>query len=185
MIWVTALLIVASDRISAFDVVMDDPIPGKGQMLTQISRYWFERMSDIIPNHVISFNIKDFPNQLRPFAAQLEGRSMWVKKAEPLAVECIVRGYISGSGWKDYQKTGKVCGYSLSKGMLESQRMDKPIFTPSTKAEKGMHDENITVEEAGKIVGRDLIEKVQKISLEIYSKAADIALGKGSHYRGH
>lgn len=174
-----SLLIVATDRISAFDVVMDDPIPGKGQMLTQISKYWFEVMSDIIPNHVISFDIKDFPDRLRPFAAQLEGRSMWVKKAEPLAVECIVRGYISGSGWKDYRKTGKICGYTLPKGMLESQKMSEAIFTPSTKAEKGLHDENITVEEAGKIVGRELMDRVQKISIEIYAKAADIALAKG------
>lgn len=174
-----SLLIVATDRISAFDVVMDDPIPGKGQMLTQISKYWFEVMSDIIPNHVISFDIKDFPDRLRPFAAQLEGRSMWVKKAEPLAVECIVRGYISGSGWKDYRKTGKICGYTLPKGMLESQKMSEAIFTPSTKAERGLHDENITVEEAGKIVGRELMDRVQKISIEIYAKAADIALAKG------
>jgi phosphoribosylaminoimidazole-succinocarboxamide synthase len=174
-----SLLIVATDRISAFDVVMDDPIPGKGQMLTQISKYWFEVMSDIIPNHVISFDIKDFPDRLKPFATQIEGRSMWVKKAEPLAVECIVRGYISGSGWKDYVKTGKICGYTLPEGMVESQRLGEAIFTPSTKAEKGLHDENISVAEAGKIVGRELMDRVQKISLDIYTKAADIARAKG------
>jgi phosphoribosylaminoimidazole-succinocarboxamide synthase len=174
-----SLLIVATDRISAFDVIMDDPIPDKGKMLTRISRFWFEKMTGIIPNHVLSFDGKDFPAALSPYLESLEGRSMWVKKAEPLAVECIVRGYISGSGWKDYKKSGEICGHALPSGLVESQKMPEPIFTPSTKAEKGLHDENITVEQAAEIIGADLLKRVQDVSIEIYRKASEIALERG------
>ncbi len=174
-----SLLIVATDRLSAFDVIMDDPIPDKGKMLTRISRFWFEKMQDIIPNHVLSFETKDFPSQLSPFLDSLEGRGMSVKKAEPLAIECIVRGYISGSGWKDYQRSGSICGYGLPSGMVESQRLPEPIFTPSTKAEQGFHDENITVEKAADIIGADLAKQVQDVSLAIYRKASEIALERG------
>ena len=174
-----SLLIIATDRISAFDVIMDDPIPGKGQVLTRISKYWFKKMEDIIPNHIISFETEDFPEQLAPFAEFLEGRSMWVKKAEPLAIECIVRGYITGSGWKDYQKTGEICGYGLPAGLLESQQMPEPLFTPSTKAEAGLHDENISVSKAADIIGKELLEKVMQTSINIYKRASDMALKKG------
>jgi phosphoribosylaminoimidazole-succinocarboxamide synthase len=173
------LLIVATDRISAFDVVMVDPIPGKGRMLTQISRYWFDHMQKIVPNHVLSFDISDFPTELKPFADQLEGRSMWVKKARPLPIECIVRGYISGSAWKDYQKTGEVSGCTLPKGLQESDRLEEPIFTPSTKAKEGQHDENITGKQAAEILGKKLYDRVRDISLRIYKKAAVMALSKG------
>ena len=174
-----SLLIIATDRISAFDVIMDDPIPGKGQVLTKISKYWFKKVEDIIPNHIISFDTEDFPKQLAPFAEFLEGRSMWVKKAEPLAIECIVRGYITGSGWKDYQKTGEICGYGLPAGLLESQQMPEPLFTPSTKAEAGLHDENISVAKAADIIGKELLEKVMQTSISIYKRASDMALQKG------
>jgi len=174
-----SLLIVATDRISAFDVIMGDPIPDKGKMLTRISRFWFEKMTGIIPNHVLSFDCKDFPPALSPHLESLDGRSMWVKKAEPLAIECIVRGYISGSGWKDYKKNGEICGHALPSGLVESQKMPEPIFTPSTKAEMGLHDENITVEQAAKIIGADLLKHVQEVSIEIYRKASDIALERG------
>ena len=174
-----SLLIVATDRISAFDVIMNDPIPDKGKMLTRISRFWFEKMTGIIPNHVLSFDGKDFPQTLSPYLESLEGRSMWVKKAEPLAIECIVRGYLSGSGWKDYKKSGEICGHALPSGLVESERMPEPIFTPSTKAEKGLHDENISVERAAEIIGADLLKRVQDVSIEIYRKASDIALARG------
>ncbi len=173
------LLIVASDRLSAFDVVMEDPIPGKGRMLTTISRYWFGKMNDVVPNHVISYDTAQFPEKAARNKDVLEGRTMWVKKAEPLAIECIVRGFLSGSGWKDYLKTGKVCGHSLPSGLLESQQLPEPIFTPSTKAEMGSHDENITEQEAAGIIGEGLFEKVKSVSLEIYTKAMKIAMEKG------
>lgn len=174
-----ALLIVASDRISAYDVVMDQPIPGKGQVLTQISAFWFEALKDIVPNHVISFDPAEYPAECQPYADFLADRSMLVKKAEPLAIECIVRGYLTGSGYKDYLATGKVCGYDLPKGMLDSSRLEQPLFTPSTKAELGAHDENITVEQAREIIGAEAAEEVARISLNLYTRARDIAESKG------
>jgi phosphoribosylaminoimidazole-succinocarboxamide synthase len=173
------LLIVTSDRISAFDVIMNEGIPDKGYVLTQISAFWFHQMEDIIPNHIISTDVKDFPAECQKYADQLEGRSMLVKKAKPLPAECIVRGYLSGSGWKDYKATGSVCGIKLPEGLLESSKLPEPIFTPSTKAELGTHDENITFEQMAEMCGRELAEKVRDVTLKIYSKARDIADSKG------
>jgi phosphoribosylaminoimidazole-succinocarboxamide synthase len=173
------LLIVATDRISAFDVVMSDPIPDKGTVLNQISRFWFRAMEDVVPNHMISTEIGDFPDPCQEHRAVLEGRSMLVKNAEPLPVECVVRGYLSGSGWKDYEKTGELCGIKLSPGLVESSRLDKPVFTPATKADIGAHDENISFEGAVEIIGRDLAEKLREFSITIYKKAVDLADQKG------
>lgn len=173
------LLIVASDRLSAFDVVMPDPIPDKGRVLTQISIYWFDKMQDITPNHLVAWEMKDLPAKLQQYADQLEGRSMLVKKCEPLAIEAIVRGYIAGSGWKDYQKTGQVCGYQLPQGMKESDRLEEPLFTPSTKAEQGEHDENISVEKAREIVGAELADEVASRALAIYKRAREMATEAG------
>lgn len=173
------LLIVSTDRISAFDVVLPNGIPGKGFVLNQLSRYWFEKTSEIIPNHLITTDIDRFPSACRPHREILEGRSMLVKKAKPLSVECIVRGYISGSGWKEYQKSGTVCGIPLPKGLSESARLEEPLFTPSTKADIGEHDVNISFEEAQEIIGKELAEQVKDISIRIYKKAAEIALTKG------
>jgi len=174
-----ALLMVASDRVSAFDVVLPNPMPGKGKVLTQISLFWFEIMEPLIANHIISSNVADYPEACQPYAEQLEGRSMLVKKAEPLPVECVVRGYISGSGWKDYQNTGQVCGIELPAGLQESDRLPQTLFTPSTKAEIGEHDENIDFEGAVAELGRPLAEKVRDLSLAIYEKGAALALEKG------
>ncbi|GAM08433.1 phosphoribosylaminoimidazole-succinocarboxamide synthase [Geobacter sp. OR-1] len=174
-----ALLIVTSDRISAFDVIMNEGIPDKGYVLTQISAFWFRQMEEIIPNHIISTEVKDFPAACRKYAEQLEGRSMLVKKAKPLPAECIVRGYLSGSGWKDYKATGSVCGIKLPEGLLESSKLPEPIFTPSTKAELGTHDENITFEQMVAMCGRELAEKVRDVTIKIYCKARDIADSKG------
>jgi len=173
------LLIVTSDRISAFDVIMNEGIPDKGFVLTQISSFWFRQMEDIIPNHIISTDVKDFPVECQKYADQLEGRSMLVKKAKPLPAECIVRGYLSGSGWKDYKSTGSVCGIKLPEGLLESSKLPEPIFTPSTKAELGTHDENITFDQMAEMCGQELAEKVRDVTLKIYSKARDIADSKG------
>lgn len=172
------LLIVATDRISAFDFVLPSLIPHKGKVLTQISRFWFDYTSLICPNHMISTEVKDFPAELQPYADVLEKRSMLVKKARVLPVECVVRGYISGSAWKEYQETGKVCGIKLPKGLQESSRLEEPIFTPSTKAEVG-HDENITFKEMEKITGSELAEKIRKISLELYQRASLYAISRG------
>lgn len=173
------LIIVSTDRISAFDVVLPNGIPNKGFVLNQLSKYWFEKTSDIIPNHLITTDIDSFPAASRPHREILEGRSMLVKKAKPLSVECIVRGYISGSGWKEYQKSGTVCGIPLPKGLLESDKLEEPLFTPSTKADIGEHDENISFEEAKEIIGKELAEQVKEISIRIYKKAAEIALTRG------
>jgi phosphoribosylaminoimidazole-succinocarboxamide synthase len=173
------LLIVASDRLSAFDVVLPDPIPDKGKVLTQISVYWFHQMADLTPNHLVAWRVEDFPQSLQRFADQLEGRSMLVKKCQPLAIEAIVRGYLAGSGWKDYQKTGQVCGYDLPAGLRDSDRLEEPLFTPSTKAEQGEHDENISVERAREIVGADLADEVAGRSLAIYKRAREMAAEKG------
>jgi len=173
-----SLLMIASDRISAFDVVLPNGIPGKGKLLTQISIYWFRQMEDIIKNHLIATNVDDYPSQCHKYRDQLEGRSILVKKAEQLPVECIVRGYLSGSGWKEYQKTGSVCGIKLPDGLKESSRLETPIFTPSTKAEEG-HDINISFKETENIVGDEMAAKLRDVSLRIYSKAREIAEKKG------
>ena len=172
------LLMIASDRISAFDVVLPNGIPGKGKLLTQISVYWFRQMEDIIKNHIITTIVDDYPSECHRYREQLEGRSMLVKKSEQLPVECIVRGYLSGSGWKEYKKTGSVCGIKLPDGLVESSRLEAPIFTPSTKAEEG-HDINISFGETEKIVGNETAARLRDVSLSIYSKAREIAEKKG------
>ncbi|GIW40911.1 MAG: phosphoribosylaminoimidazole-succinocarboxamide synthase [Candidatus Binatia bacterium] len=172
------LLIVATDRISAFDVVLPTPIPEKGRILTQLSNFWFARTSSILPNHLLDEPLERVVPD--PEArAQLEGRAVVVRKARPLKVEAIVRGYLSGSGWKDYQRTGEVCGIRLPKGLRESERLPEPIFTPSTKAPQGQHDENISFDEAAAILGRELAEQVRRRSLEIYAAAARWAESRG------
>jgi phosphoribosylaminoimidazole-succinocarboxamide synthase len=173
------LLIVATDRISAFDVIMPNPIPGKGMILTQMSAFWFSKMGDIIPNHLISTNPSDFPDECIPYREALRGRSMLVKKAKPLPVECIVRGYISGSGWKDYLRDQTVSGIRLPEGLKESSRLPEPIFTPSTKAPDGEHDMAISKAEVENIIGSDLTKKVMEKSLAIYKRAAAIAEKSG------
>jgi phosphoribosylaminoimidazole-succinocarboxamide synthase len=173
------LLIVVTDRISAFDVIMPNGIPDKGVVLNQISAYWFKQVAGIIPNHVISTDISSLPEPFQKAKDQLVNRSMIVKKAQPLPAECIVRGYLTGSGLKEYQKTGKVCGIELPKGLIESSRIAEPIFTPSTKAEEG-HDINISFDEMKKILKNDaLAEKVKDVSLAIYKKGRDVADTKG------
>lgn len=174
-----SLLIVATDRISAFDVVMEEPIPEKGKILTQISAFWFEATKDIIPNHLISTDVREFPLQCAPHKELLEGRSMWVRKARPLPVECIVRGYLAGSGWNEYLKTGAVCGHILPPGMVESQCLPEPLFTPSTKADGGAHDQNITLQEAERILGKQLAERVRQVSLALYQRGRQMAEAKG------
>ncbi|ALC15884.1 phosphoribosylaminoimidazole-succinocarboxamide synthase [Desulfuromonas soudanensis] len=173
------LLIVTSDRISAFDVIMNEGIPNKGRVLTQISKFWFEQMDDIIPNHIVATEVADFPAIARKYRDQLEGRSMLVKKASPLPVECIVRGYLSGSGWKEYRQKGSICGIDLPAGLKESQILPEPIFTPSTKAELGEHDENISFAEAMDICGGDLAEQAKQATLTIYNRARTLADSKG------
>jgi len=173
------LLLVTSDRLSAFDVIMNEGIPKKGQVLNQISIFWFDRMTDIIPNHIVATEVSDFPAETHAYREQLEGRSMLVKKARPLPVECIVRGYVSGSGWKEYQKLGSICGIRLPENLRESDRLEKPIFTPSTKAEIGDHDENISFEEAVRLCGAEVAEQVRAPSIDIYSRAREFAATKG------
>ncbi len=173
------LLLVASDRISAFDVVMDDPIPDKGRILTSISLFWFKRLESIVENHLISIDPAEYPEACRKYTKQLLGRSMLVKKTRPLPVECIVRGYLSGSGWKEYLLNGSVCGNPLPDGLKESEKLPEPIFTPSTKAPDGMHDENIPFERAVEIIGKEIAEKVREISLQIYEFGRDLCAEKG------
>jgi phosphoribosylaminoimidazole-succinocarboxamide synthase len=173
------LLIVTTDRISAFDVIMNEGISDKGYVLTQISAFWFRQMEDIIPNHIISTEVQEFPVECLPYADILKGRSMLVKKAKPLPVECIVRGYISGSGWKDYKTTGTICGIKLPTGLVESDKLAEPIFTPSTKAELGEHDENISFERCVELVGTEIAEKIRDLTIAIYKRARDIAATKG------
>ena len=173
------LLIVATDRISAYDVVMPTPIPDKGRILTKISTFWFGALVEVVDNHLVTVNIDEFPEQCRPYAEELEGRSMLVTKAEPLPVECIVRGYLSGSGWKDYERHGSVCGITLPAGLLESASLESPIFTPSTKAERGLHDENIDFATLGEKVGTSLAEKLRELSIALYEKGAAIAGQRG------
>ena len=172
------LLIVATGRVSAFDVILPTGIPGKGRILTQISIFWFNQVKEIVENHIVPVDVSEFPEPLPEYRDVLEGRSMLVKKANPLPVECIVRGYLSGSGWIDYQKTGMVCGIRLPAGLSESAKLPEPIFTPSTKAEHG-HDINISFEETIKILGKETAEKIRELSLSIYKKASEIAERKG------
>jgi phosphoribosylaminoimidazole-succinocarboxamide synthase len=173
------LLIVATDRISAFDVVMPNPIPDKGRILTQLSKLWFDLTKEIVPNHVLSTEVEDYPKDCQPYQEMLRGRSMLVMKTEVLPIECVVRGYLSGSGWVEYQEAGEVCGIRLPKGLLDSSKLEEPIFTPATKAEIGLHDENIPFERAEKIIGKDLVQKVKSFSLAIYKKARDFAEQRG------
>lgn len=172
------LLIVATDRLSAFDVVMPQPIPLKGKVLTQISNFWFDRMAGVVPNHLVATAVDDFPAACAPYRDALRGRSVLVKKTTPLPIECVARGYISGSGWIEYRDTGKICGLALPPGLIESNRLPYPIFTPATKAEEG-HDENITFEEASRIAGAEPAAAARSATLDIYSRAAEYALGKG------
>jgi phosphoribosylaminoimidazole-succinocarboxamide synthase len=174
-----SLLIVATDRISAFDVVMPTPIPDKGRILTQISDFWLRFLGDTLEHHLLGTDVTGFPEACHPYASQLAGRTMWVRKAKVLPVECIVRGYLVGTGWKDYRSTGQVCGIPLPANMQEAQRLPEPIFTPSTKAEKGLHDQNISIARMADTVGPDVASKVEKTSLQIYEKAAAYALEKG------
>ncbi|MBD1399367.1 phosphoribosylaminoimidazolesuccinocarboxamide synthase [Pelovirga terrestris] len=173
------LLIVATDRISAFDVIMDEGIPQKGYVLTAISRFWFDQMTDLIPNHLVSTNIDEFPAITHQYRDQLEGRSMLARKAQPLPIECIVRGYLSGSGWKEYKKSGSVCSIPLPAGLKESDKLPQTLFTPSTKAELGEHDENISFDQAAELCGREMAEKVRDISIAIYERARNVADKKG------
>jgi phosphoribosylaminoimidazole-succinocarboxamide synthase len=172
------LLIVTTDRISAFDVVLPNGIPGKGRVLTQISKFWFSQMTGIIENHIVATEVKDYPAELQKYSDILEDRSMLLKKAQPLTIECIVRGYLSGSGWKEYQQAGSVCGIKLPAGLVESARLDEPLFTPSTKAEEG-HDINISFDETANILGRQQAEKVRDIALAVYKHGRGIAEKKG------
>src|SRR5713226_8571861 len=173
-----ALLMVATDRISAFDCIMPNGIPRKGEVLTQISHFWFEKFASLVPNHLLAKAKDPLPDQLRPYATKLEGRSMIVKKAKPLAIECVVRGYLSGSGWKEYQKQQTVCGMKLPSSLRESSELAAPIFTPATKAESG-HDENVSFDEAVKIVGPAIAEEARAASLKLYDFARDYARGRG------
>ena len=173
------LIIVTTDRISAYDFILPSGIPGKGKVLNRISEFWFGKTGGIIDNHLISTDVDDFPHEFHRYADELEGRSMLVKKTKPLEIECIVRGYLSGSGWNEYRDTGAVCETTLPKGLLESSKLDAPVFTPSTKAVDGDHDENISFERACEIIGVELANKVREASINIYSMARDYAIDKG------
>jgi phosphoribosylaminoimidazole-succinocarboxamide synthase len=173
-----ALLFIATDRLSAFDVVLPTAIPDKGRVLTRMSLFWFEMFRDLIPNHVITERVEDYPAQVQPFREQIAGRSLLVRRAEVFPVECVVRGYLAGSGWKDYKRTGSVCGIRLAGGLRESDRLSEPIFTPSTKAATG-HDENISEADAASIVGAEVISRLHELSVSIYERAAEYAAGRG------
>jgi phosphoribosylaminoimidazole-succinocarboxamide synthase len=172
------LLIVTTDRISAFDYVLGSGIPDKGKVLTQLSGFWFEKVVDLVPHHLVSMDTAEFPEPARAHADILRGRTMLVRRTEPVPIECVARGYLSGSGWKEYQKTGSVCGVRLPAGLRESDRLPEPIFTPATKAESG-HDENISEDEAGRLVGHELVARLKALTLEIYRRGAAHALSKG------
>jgi phosphoribosylaminoimidazole-succinocarboxamide synthase len=174
-----ALLMVATDRISAFDVIMPNPVPQKGEILTEISLFWFDRMADLVPNHLISSDVNDYPEACRPYADVLRGRSMLVRKAKPLPVECVVRGYISGSGWKSYLEDKTVCGIALPEGLKESDQLPEPIFTPSTKEELGAHDINIDYDEVVRLIGPGPAEDVRRLSIALYREGAAYAATKG------
>ena len=173
------LLMVATDRISAFDVVMDDPVPNKGRVLTKLSLFWFDFLSDILPNHLITADVEKYPAVCAPHLEELRGRSMLVKKARPLPIECIVRGYLSGSFWKAYQNDTTVCGFQLPQGMVESDKFPTPLFTPSTKADLGQHDENISIARMEELVGVAETARIVDVSIKLYRKAADYALRNG------
>ena len=172
------ILMVATDRISAFDVVLPTLIPDKGRVLTGLSAFWFAAMKDIVPNHLITADVTEYPEELRPFAETLVGRSMLVRKAKPLAVECVVRGYLAGSGWKDYQKEGAICGIPLPEGLRESEALPEPIFTPATKATSG-HDINVSEDEAASLIGRELLEEARRKALQLYLAASQYARARG------
>jgi phosphoribosylaminoimidazole-succinocarboxamide synthase len=172
-------LIISSDRISAFDVIMNEGIPYKGQILTEISKFWFKFSESLIDNHLISTDVNEFPEEVKKYSDDLSGRTMLVKKAELIPLECIVRGFISGSGWKDYQKSGSICGINLPSGMVESEKISEPIFTPSTKADIGDHDENISENKAIDLVGKEVYDTLKEKSLDIYKAAYKYALEKG------
>lgn len=174
-----ALLMVTTDRLSAFDVVLPDLIPDKGKVLNQISVFWFKKMESIVQNHIITTNPKDYPDEFKPYAEALDKRSMLVKKAEPIPVECIVRGYISGSGWSSYKKEGQVCGITLPTGLKESDKLAEPLFTPSTKAEVGDHDINISFDDTVRLIGRETAHELRRLSVEVYNRGAEYALSKG------
>lgn len=174
-----SLLIVSTDRISAFDVVLPTPIPYKGEILNQLSLFWFEYLKDNVDNHIITWEIDNYPDELKKYKEILEYRSVLVKKAKPFSVECIVRGYISGSGWKEYKKTGTVCGIKLKEGLKESDKLDEPIFTPSTKADLGEHDVNISFDKMIDMVGKEVANILKELSISLYVKARDYALTKG------
>ncbi|MBM4299984.1 MAG: phosphoribosylaminoimidazolesuccinocarboxamide synthase [Deltaproteobacteria bacterium] len=173
------LLLVATDRISAFDVVMAEPIPDKGRILTQLSAFWFRHLADLTPNHLVSLKVEEFPPACRPFKDLLSGRTMLVRKCKPLPVECIVRGYLSGSGWAEYRQAGAIGGLSLPPGLVESQKLPEPIFTPSTKAELGAHDENISFAAMASLIGAELAAKVRDLSLALYRRALTWAEPRG------
>lgn len=173
-----SLLIIATDRVSAFDVILPNGIPDKGKVLTEISIFWFNQMRDIIENHIIAAEVKDYPKILHKYKDILEGRSMLVKKATPLPVECIVRGYLSGSGWKEYKSKGTICGIKLRDGYIESDKLAEPIFTPSTKADAG-HDINISFDETKKIVGANIADQLKDASIKIYKKGSELAKKRG------
>jgi phosphoribosylaminoimidazole-succinocarboxamide synthase len=172
-------LIVASDRLSAFDVVLPTPVPDKGKVLTQMSEFWFDHFKDLVPHHLVSTRLEDFPAPVQRHRAQVQGRSMLVRKATVFPVECVVRGYLAGSGLKDYLTTGAICGVALPPGLRESDRLPEPIFTPATKAAVGLHDENISEAAAGRLIGSDNLQRVKALSLEIYRRAAEYASRRG------
>lgn len=174
-----ALLMVATDRISAFDVVMPSPIPGKGRILTRMSRFWFEMMEGLIQNHLITADVEQFPASCQPYIDILRDRSILVRKAEPLSVECIVRGYISGSGWKSYLESRRICGIMLPEGLQESDRLPEPLFTPSTKADMGAHDENIPFEQVEEMFGKDLAARLRDVTMALYERAVAFAEPRG------
>jgi phosphoribosylaminoimidazole-succinocarboxamide synthase len=173
------LVIVATDRLSAFDVVLPDGIPEKGRVLTQISEFWFKRLAEFTPHHLLSTDLRDFPEPFRSVPEIFAGRSMLVRKTEPIPVECVVRGYLSGSGWSEYRDTASVCGIHLPSGLRESERLEKAIFTPTTKAEVGIHDEGISFDEVRKLAGEETARKLRDLSIELYERGAEFAAGRG------
>ncbi len=172
------LLLVATDRVSAFDVVLPGGVPGKGTVLTQLSCFWFDRLQHVVSNHLISADVHEFPEALRPFADELAGRSMYARRAKRFDVECVVRGYLIGSGWRDYQRTGEVCGIELGPGLRQADRLPEPIFTPSTKADSG-HDENVSVAQMAELIGEEWTARLAEVSLRLYSEAAEYAESRG------
>jgi len=173
------LLIISTDRISAFDVIMEEGIPGKGEVLNQLAAYWLDLTSDIVPNHVITTDMNRLPGELARFTRRLQGRSVLVKKARPLSVECVVRGYLAGSGWKDYRETGSLCGIALPPGLLQADKLPEPLFTPSTKAEIGTHDENIAMDAVVAEVGQEVADLLERYSLALYNRGVEVAREKG------